>query len=95
MSALQESDIDKLASLARLSVVPSERAGLAKDIDAILGYISELESVKLVGETHEKADLRNIARPDVVAHESGAHTAALLASSPRAEGEYFVVKKVL
>ncbi|MCE9643955.1 aspartyl/glutamyl-tRNA amidotransferase subunit C [Candidatus Parcubacteria bacterium] len=95
MSALQESDIDKLAALARLSVAPSERAGLAKDIDAILGYVSELESVKLEGDARGKEDLRNITRPDAVAHESGAHTAALLASAPRAEGEYFVVKKVL
>lgn len=95
MSSLQESDIDKLAQLARLSLAPEERATLAKDIDAILGYVSELESVKLEGETRTKEDLRNVVRPDVSSHESGAHTDALLASAPRAEEGYVVVKKIL
>jgi len=93
--ALQESDIDKLAALARLSVVPEERAALAKDIDAILGYVSELESLTLAAPVRSKEGLRNVAREDLAEHESATYTPALLESAPRAEDGYVIVKKVL
>lgn len=93
--SLQESDIDKLASLARLSVAPEERARLAQDIDAILGYVSELESAEAGGEVRTKDDLRNITRPDAVTHESGVHTETLVSAPARSEGGYVQVKKVL
>ena len=93
--ALDESDIDKLAALARVSVTPSERAGLAKDIEAILGYVSELDSVDVVEGTREKERLHNITREDSFTHESGAYTQAILEASPKSEEGYVVVKKVL
>lgn len=93
--SLQESDIDKLASLARLSVAPEERARLAQDIDAILGYVSELESAETGEEVRTKEDLRNVTRPDAVTHDSGMHIAALVSAASRSEGDYVQVKKVL
>ena len=92
---LSEADIDALAALARLKVALEERASLAQDIDAILGYVSELDAAEAAGEARVQEDVRTITREDRVTHESGEYSEALTKLSPRTEGGYIVVKKVL
>ena len=92
---ISESDIDKLSSLARIRVTAEERASLAKDIESILSYVSELDSVEGLSGERQKENLRNITREDVVTEESGKHTDFILNSAPKSEEGYVVVKKVL
>jgi aspartyl/glutamyl-tRNA(Asn/Gln) amidotransferase C subunit len=43
--SITESDIQKLASLARISISEEERKTFAKEIESILGYIEQLNRV--------------------------------------------------
>ena len=88
------SDIEKLSQLARIDVSDEEKASLAKEIEAILSYVAEIQ--KASADAPVKEDyLRNVFRGDVETHESGKFTEKLLAASPDREGQYFKVKKIL
>ena len=88
------SDIEKLSQLARIDVSDEEKASLAKEIEAILSYVAEIQ--KASADAPVKEDyLRNVFRGDVETHESGIFTEKLLAASPDREGQYFKVKKIL
>ena len=87
-------DIEKLSQLARIEVSDEEKASLAKEIEAILSYLAEIQ--KSSADAPVKEDyLRNVFRGDVESHESGEFTEKLLAASPDRDGQYFKVKKIL
>ncbi len=93
---LNESDIDKLANLSRLKLSTEEKSGLLKDIQAILGYVSEIEKVAAdTSVLSTTTPLRNVLREDGEPHESGIFTDVILAEAPQREGNYFSVKKIL
>jgi aspartyl-tRNA(Asn)/glutamyl-tRNA(Gln) amidotransferase subunit C len=88
-------EIERLAELARIEVDEEETQSLAKDIEAILGYVTLVQ--KVAGETGEpeKPALVNVLREDANPHESGIYTDALLSVAPEKEGGYVKVKKIL
>lgn len=92
-------DIDHLATLARISVPAEAKEKLSKDLESILAYISELESVKglsLGGEPIlPKDELRNVFRKDIDAYEPRTFTEDILREAPKKEDGFFVVKKIL
>jgi len=87
-------DIEKLADLARIDIPTEEKEVLAKEIDAILGYVSELQQASAQAPEQELTHY-NIFRDDAHPHESGVFTDALLAAAPDRDGQYFKVKKIL
>lgn len=91
---LKREDIEALSALARIKVPAGEVDALAKDIDAILSYISEIEAAggEGVSSGHE---VRNVMREDAFPHEAGAHTDALLRAAPSSKDGYLKVKKIL
>jgi len=94
---LSKSDIDKLAELARLGLADEEKAGLERDLSAILGYVDKLQEAK-VEFTDELIDENlpvNAMREDGEPHESGLYTEALLAQAPKRKGDYLVVKAII
>ena len=92
-------DIDSLAALARISVPDSDKVKVAQDLEKILSYVSELESVKGLSSetipTVAKDELRNVFRKDEKPYEPREYTKAILAEAPRIEEGYLVVKKIL
>lgn len=92
--SLQLEDIEKLASLSRLSLTEEEKQQYLKDFSSILGYVSEISAVD-TSSIEETQSLTNVMRDDVVTHESAQFTAKLLAEAPQKEGEYFKVTQVL
>jgi aspartyl-tRNA(Asn)/glutamyl-tRNA(Gln) amidotransferase subunit C len=94
-SRITTEDIKKLATLARMKLSPEEEADLAGSMDDILGYVDQIKEVSGTFESTEKEKTRNVMRPDEGAHESGIHTAAILAEAPAREGDYVKVKKIL
>lgn len=92
-------DIDSLAALARISVPEADKAKVAQDLEKIVSYVSELESVKGLSSedapTVAKDELRNVFRKDEHSYEPREFTAAILAEAPRTEEGYLVVKKIL
>jgi aspartyl-tRNA(Asn)/glutamyl-tRNA(Gln) amidotransferase subunit C len=91
--AFTEKDLDNLSQLARISVHPEEKQKMLHDMQSILGYVSEINAVSGSVE-REKSELRNIFRDDVVTHDTGSHTKAVLAEAPATEDGYVKVNQV-
>lgn len=58
-------DIENLANLARLELSDMEKESLLKDLDSILGYVKQIESLK-VGDVDTEQKLYNVWREDEV-----------------------------
>ena len=87
--------VKKLAILARIGLKEGEGEKLAQDIESILGYVSEVQSVQGSELQPSAGELRNVMREDGPATPPGTHTEKLLASLPHREGRYVKVKKIL
>lgn len=89
-----ELDLDNLSKLARIDIDPTEKQKMLVDMQAILGYISEINEVE--GElVRGEASLYNVVREDVVTRETGSNTEAILAEAPSIKDGYVKVEQVL
>ena len=88
-------DIEKLAKLSRIKLSEAEKESLRKEMDSILGYVAEIQSVSIKALDFEKPDHRNVFRNDSEPHESGVYTEKLLGEAPRRDRKYLKVKKIL
>lgn len=89
-------DIEKLAELSRLELAPEEKESLRKEMDSILGYVEQVSKLTATLEISKKAGIvHNVMRDDINPHESGLHTETLVSASPKRQGNYFKVKKIL
>lgn len=95
---LKREDINKLAELARINVPDAEKEVLAKDLDSVLGYVSEIKELTSKGDIPE-ADygfLVNInLREDDEPHEAGVYTEDILNEAPETEDGFIKVRKIL
>lgn len=93
---ISRKDIEKLASLARISLKEEEKDSLPKEIDSILKYVGQIKSVSdSLSKKKEVGLLHNVMREDVVLNESGEYTKELVAEMPKKSGNYLKVKKIL
>ncbi len=93
---LSMKEIEKLAELARLEIPEEEKEGLRKDIDAILGYVGEIQKISAEApQADGLGDVYNVFREDAKPHASGAFSKELLKEAPQRDGEYVKVKKIL
>jgi aspartyl/glutamyl-tRNA(Asn/Gln) amidotransferase C subunit len=89
-----ELELDNLSKLARIDIDPSEKAQMLTDMQAILGYISEINSIE--GElSRGEEDVFNVVREDVITRETGSNTDAILANAPKVKDGYVEVEQVL
>ncbi|MDO8408092.1 MAG: Asp-tRNA(Asn)/Glu-tRNA(Gln) amidotransferase subunit GatC [bacterium] len=88
-------EVKKLAALARISVAEDELERFTSEFDAILGYISQLETLDVSSIGEEKPPLRNVMRDDGEPHAPGAFTEKLAGQFPTREGNALVVKQVI
>lgn len=85
-----------LAKLARISLSEDEAEKLSREFEAILGYVSEVRSIKPTDEEGEPSlYVKNVLRGDSVPHESGIYTEKILNLAPERKDNYFKVKKIL
>lgn len=97
---MEHIDIDKLAQLARLDIPTDEKEELKKDVSAILGYVTQIQSVEVDEESSTNVgSVYNRLREDINPHESGLYTNELMKEVPHTvskDGETYVsVKKIL
>jgi aspartyl-tRNA(Asn)/glutamyl-tRNA(Gln) amidotransferase subunit C len=92
---ISESEVQKLADLARIEVSEAERAEFQQEIDQILAYVSQLSGTENTPAQTTGGEHHNIFREDENAHESGAFTEDLLANAPAREGNYITIGKVI
>lgn len=89
-----EQELDNLSKLARIDIAPQEKQKMLEDMQSILQYISEINSVE--GDmVRGEETLFNIVRDDVVTRNVGAHTEAILANAPATNEGYVEVAQVL
>lgn len=91
---ITKEEVINLANLARIKVTDEEVEKLTKEVDAILGYVGQIQEVtKEVEKTAPK--LRNVMRDDVVTNKDNEYTERLLDNAPNRDGKYLKVKKIL
>lgn len=87
-------DLANLSLLARISVTPEEEEKMLHDMQAILGYVSEINEVS--GDVERvKGNHYNIVREDVVTRDPGTNTEAVMDEAPETEEGYVKVSQVL
>jgi aspartyl-tRNA(Asn)/glutamyl-tRNA(Gln) amidotransferase subunit C len=89
-------EVVKLAKLARIAVPDEELDALAGEIDAILGYVSDVQRIAdgSAG-IQDSYDLTNVMRDDVVLNQPGEYTERIVAQFPNKEGKLLKVQKIL
>lgn len=92
---ITKKEIEKLAALSRLSLTDEEKEKYLTEMESILGYIDMLKKVSLKNDGPIMTRNRNVMRDDNGAHETGIYTDKLLALSPKRNGDYVEVKKIL
>jgi len=88
-------EVQKLASLARITVGEEELERFTREFDTILGYIGQLDSLALSEKGEERPALRNVMREDGEPHATGKYTKKLTEQFPAREGDALVVKQVI
>lgn len=87
-------DLENLSQLSRITIKEEEKEKMLHDMQAILGYVSEINevsgNVERVKGTHY-----NIVREDVVTRDSGSATESVLREAPATEDSYVKVAQVL
>lgn len=87
-------DLDNLSLLARITVKEEEKDKMLADMQAILGYVSEINEVS--GDVERvKGDNYNIVREDEVAKDAGSSADNLLREAPETQDGYVKVAQVL
>ena len=93
--ALEPATIRRIATLARIHVDDSELAGLAAELNGILGWIEQLNEVDVDGvePLTGAAQMALKMREDVVT--DGGYPDRVLANAPERAGDFFTVPKVV
>lgn len=88
-------DVEHIADLARLAFSDEEKAGLTRDLNNILKYVDELQSLPLEGveRTLNPVYIENRFREDVVQGEMGTDKA--LMNAPQRVEDYLLVPTVI
>jgi aspartyl/glutamyl-tRNA(Asn/Gln) amidotransferase C subunit len=87
-------ELDNLSTLARINIKDEEKGEMLASMQAILGYVSEINSVEgNIGDV--KYETFNVVREDVVTHNTGSNTKAILDDAPATEDNYVKVAQVL
>ncbi len=80
---MEKIDIDKLAELARIEMSDEEKKDLEKDVESILGYVTQVQEVVVNSEEEpEVGSVFNVMREDSNPHEPGEYSDDLLQEVP-------------
>jgi aspartyl-tRNA(Asn)/glutamyl-tRNA(Gln) amidotransferase subunit C len=93
--SLTQTDVERIAHLARIALQPTQAQTLAGDLSGILGHIEQMSTVNTQGITPMAHPLHmsQRLRPDVVEHSDERELFQSLA--PQAEQGLYLVPKVI
>ena len=98
---IDKKDIEKLASLSRMKLTEEEKDRFAKEIDAILAYVKQIQDVTEGSDNEGSSESpthfphRNALREDVANRDLNPDTDVLVGLSPDSQDGYVKVKKIL
>lgn len=89
-------DINHLAELSNFSLTDAQSDAMKNDLEAIIGYISQLDELDTAGvePTYQVFEMENVWRADEIM-EQEADREALLALAPKEKDYQIEVPKVL
>ncbi|HVI69836.1 MAG TPA: Asp-tRNA(Asn)/Glu-tRNA(Gln) amidotransferase subunit GatC [Magnetospirillaceae bacterium] len=96
MTTISTDDVKYVAALAKIAITDDEAAKFTKELDAILGYVQQLDAVDTTGlqPTYQVTGLTNVTRKDEIINY-GTSREDLLKNAPRTHDGYIEVPKVL
>lgn len=96
MSSITRGDVLKLSSLSKIKLTEEEIDRLVVELDAIVGYVEQIDSVDVKGlaPTDQVTGLENVTRPDEVI-DYGSTPKQLLKNAPAIENKQIKVKRIL
>jgi len=92
---LTSSDVQRVATLARLKLTPAELESVSAQLGRILDYVTilnEIDTSEIAPLSHA-VETSNVFRDDVVQPSLG--RAEALANAPKTDGKYFQVPQVI
>lgn len=93
---ISKEEVKKLAELSLLAVREDEIDRLAKEMDAILEYVKDVDAIASTQEEEdEKPELYNVYREDEITNDPGEYTERILKEMPETDEGYLRVKKIL
>ncbi len=96
---ISDKDIEKLATMSRISLSPTEQAKMKKDIGEILAYVEQVQKVPMEGVAlsarHSPLHGVNVMRDDAVTVAADQYTEALIVAAPAKKGRFIHVKKII
>lgn len=92
-------DVENLAELSKLELTQEEKESFLKDIESIVGYVKQIESVD-VGDIEVEYPIHNIWREDLPHTEDTLETREsskdlIMKQFPHGQDGYLKVKKIL
>ncbi|MGH7196575.1 MAG: Asp-tRNA(Asn)/Glu-tRNA(Gln) amidotransferase subunit GatC [Candidatus Saccharimonadales bacterium] len=96
MSTITKDDVNYVAGLAKIAITDTEAEQLTKELDTILGYVKQLDSVDTTGlePTYQVTGLVNVTRKDEIV-DYGVDQAGLLQNAPDEKDGSIKVPRVL
>jgi len=86
-------DVEKLAELARIELSDIEKKELLSDMEGILGYVKQIESVE-VEDTKPEYNLYNVWRDDKIESQEFYHE-KITEEFPDSQDGFVKVKKIM
>lgn len=93
-AAGSDGGVGRAIGLALLEKSADEYARLSGEVEKILAFVSEVQSVDVAAEEQDEGVV-NVFRDDVVTVESGMYREQLLAQAPMSFKRWFLSKKIL
>lgn len=96
MSKITVQEVERVAKLARIGVTDAEAKSLAGELEAIVGFVEQLQAVDIEGiePTDQVTGLESVLREDEV-RPAVQTRQELLANTPQSKDGYIVVKRVM
>ena len=90
-------EVKKLAALARISVSEADLPTFTKEFDALLAYVSQLETLQIFERSDLPASsrLHNVFREDENPTPAGTWTSKIVGAFPQSEDNALVVKQII
>ncbi len=89
-------DVQKLASLSRISIPDEKLDSFAKEFDGILAYVGKLDELSLPEQSERAVPVvRNVFREDGTPHEAGKYTEKIATQFPKRDGNSLEVKQII
>ncbi len=89
-------ELEKLATLARIKLTDEDKQSLVKEFDSILNYVDQLKKVEVNMDTEGRiGSVKNVMRPDTIVSTSPEDRERLLSEAPDREGDFVAVKKII